>query len=213
MKNNLLILTGPQGSGNHLWAKIFSSHSSVNGWRMKDYWQGHHTEPFSHWWENPNCIEDTGHLYNFTSISFPYVRNRYDTFPKYVDFIKSAKKFYNVKLCLIGRDYNIIQEQQRRVRGGFTVHHFLYEIDKVLLFKDLHFISTELLYMYKRDYVDYLSRILDFPIDTNHMIEIVDTNKKYIKHDLEPQPLDDEVKKAIIDSGPRSNIPRQFRDD
>ena len=114
---------------------------------------------------------------------------------------------------MIGRDYNILQEQQRRVRGGLTVHHFLHEIDKVLLFKDLHFISTELLYMYKRDYVDYLSRILDFPIDTNHMIEIVDTNKKYIKHDLEPQPLDDEVKKAIIDSGPESNIPRQFRDD
>ena len=43
--------------------------------------------------------------------------------------------------------------------------------------------------------------------------KLIDTNRKYIKHDLEPQPLDDEVKKAIIDSGPRSNIPRQFRDD
>ena len=43
----LLIVTGPQGSGNHLFAKIFNMHPSVKGWQMMwQEWQGHHLEPF-----------------------------------------------------------------------------------------------------------------------------------------------------------------------
>ena len=79
MQNNLLILTGPQGSGNHLWSKVFSKHPFVNGWRMKQYWEGHHHEPFSAWWDDASLIEDTGHRYNFTSISCPYVYKTADS--------------------------------------------------------------------------------------------------------------------------------------
>ena len=72
--NKLLILTGPQGSGNHLWSKVFSSSDLVNGWKQDPTlkWEDHHHEPFSHWWDDPNKIEDTGKKYNFTSISCPY---------------------------------------------------------------------------------------------------------------------------------------------
>ena len=199
MKNNLLILTGPQGSGNHLWAKIFSSDLSVNGWRMKDYWQGHHTEPFNHWWHDVNLIRDTGHEYNFTSISCPYVNDKKNVIPNYHEFIKHAKRFYNVKVCVIGRDQNILNTQQIRVREGVTIHHFFEGLKSLLILDNLHFISTELLYLYKKDYLIYLSKLLDFPININSVIDIVDTNEKYIQS-VDAQPLDDEVKKAIADS-------------
>ena len=46
-KSNLLIVTGPQGSGNHLFAKLFNLHPDVYGLNMTRYWQGHDTEPFN----------------------------------------------------------------------------------------------------------------------------------------------------------------------
>ena len=56
-KPKLLILTGPQGSGNHLFAKIFSSHESVRGWDMEhDEWEGHHVERFSLYWRHPKIF-------------------------------------------------------------------------------------------------------------------------------------------------------------
>ena len=33
----ILIITGPQGSGNHLYSKIFAMHPLVNGWKMNDF--------------------------------------------------------------------------------------------------------------------------------------------------------------------------------
>jgi len=54
----LLILTGPQGAGNHLFSKIFAFHPMVNGWVMNDYWEGHHHEPFAKYWDNPELLKD-----------------------------------------------------------------------------------------------------------------------------------------------------------
>lgn len=44
----LLILTGPQGSGNHLMAKIFSTHPEVAGWTAlsEKYWVTSISVPF-----------------------------------------------------------------------------------------------------------------------------------------------------------------------
>ena len=44
----MLILTGPQGSGNHMWSKIFALHPSVYGWQelVEEFWIGHDREPF-----------------------------------------------------------------------------------------------------------------------------------------------------------------------
>ena len=77
MKNKLLILTGPQGSGNHLFAKLFSMSPAVEGWPMaKDEWQGHHKEPFADCWEDPSLIKDRPRVQNtsyLTSISLSLI--------------------------------------------------------------------------------------------------------------------------------------------
>jgi hypothetical protein len=43
----LLIITGPQGSGNHMWSKILALHPAVNGWSalLEEYWIPHDREP------------------------------------------------------------------------------------------------------------------------------------------------------------------------
>ena len=45
----LLIVTGPQGSGNHLFARLFSLHPNVMGWeKLHDkYWVPSDEEPLS----------------------------------------------------------------------------------------------------------------------------------------------------------------------
>ena len=46
----MLIITGPQGAGNHMWAKIFSLHPEVFGWNtlLDNYWESHRfSEPFA----------------------------------------------------------------------------------------------------------------------------------------------------------------------
>ena len=149
-KSKLLILTGPQGSGNHLWAKILSRHPFVYGWKMKKYWEGHHLEPFSHWWDDPSKIEDTQTKYNFTSISCPYFRDNKPCIPKYEEFISKASKIFDVKVVVIGRDQSILKAQQERVRGMHTTPLFENEIAKL---PNPYFISMELLYLYKQKYV------------------------------------------------------------
>ena len=195
MQNNLLILTGPQGSGNHLWSKVFSKHPFVNGWRMKQYWEGHHHEPFSAWWDDPSLIEDTGHLYNFTSISCPYFRDQKACIPSYYSFIQNARKIYNVKIAVISRDQNILKTQQERVRGGKTYDEFLKQLPNL---NPDFFLSTEALFLYKESYLTYLSKILNIPVWIEDH-ELFDTNTKYVSP-VPEQPLDLEVKKACDES-------------
>ena len=120
--SKLLIVTGPQGSGNHLWAKVFSMHPSVNGWPMlKDEREGHHDEPMNEYWQEPSKLSELeiGERNKYiTSISCPYFKNKQPQIPNYADFVKHAKqKFDEVKMCVIGRDRDIIEMQQTRVRG------------------------------------------------------------------------------------------------
>lgn len=197
MQKKLLILTGPQGSGNHLWSKIFSKHPDVNGWRMKTYWEGHHHEPFSEWWDDPSLVTETEYQFNVTSISCPYVRNKTQHIPKYAKFVKKAKQFYDVKLVAISRDQNILKTQQERVRGGHTAPIFLKELSSL---NPDFFLSTESLFLYQDKYLEYVSKELEFPILSEQNFQsLEDTNKKYI-HPVGHQPLDDEVKLACDDS-------------
>jgi len=195
MRNNLLILTGPQGSGNHLWSKIFSKHPFVNGWRMKQYWEGHHHEPFSAWWDDPSLIEDTGHRYNFTSISCPYFRDQKPCIPSYYSFIENARKIYDVKIAVIARDQNILKTQQERVRGSKTYDKFLKQLP--YLHPDF-FLSTETLFLYKEAYLTHLSNILNIPVWIEGH-DLFDTNTKYVSP-VPEQLLDLEVKKACDES-------------
>jgi len=185
-KPKLLILTGPQGSGNHLFAKIFSSHKSVYGWKMKhNEWKGHHEEPFSIHWKIPYLLKivEPKKKYYVTSISCPYFYKKKPTIPNYKEFIKYANMSFDVQICIIGRDKNILYEQQKRVRSKHTTPVALKNFESLLKYNP-YFISYELFHLYGLDYCKSISKLLKFPIDTKKVKELLkpkyNTNKKYI---------------------------------
>ena len=205
----LLIITGPQGPGNHLFAKIFSMHPRVEGWPMLiDEWQGHHEEPFAHYWDNPESLKDKVWTKPFamTSISCPYFRNREPQIPDYRKFITEAKKHMDVVVAIIGRDKNILEHQQTRVRDGHTTPTFM-ENYKVLfkLCDDIHFASQELFFLYGEEYLKVLEKELNFPVAWNHDTRIKDhlkkseSNKKYVTASDKGK-FDEEVKKGCEES-------------
>ena len=53
----LLIVTGPQGSGNHLFARLFSLHENVIGWEKlhEKYWVPSAQEPNQANNDNDSC--------------------------------------------------------------------------------------------------------------------------------------------------------------
>ena len=201
----LLILTGPQGSGNHLWSKIFALHPKVFGWSalLDTYWIGHHNEPFSLCWKNPDLLHafdwDKSD-YFITSISCPYIYDKKPNIPNYFEFFNIARLYCNTTFVIIGRDKNILEKQEERVRGEKTYDKLLQEI-KNIRYTDKMFVSTELLYLYKQEYLKTLNNF--FPVDyENPIIDIIleiDENKKYI-NSIPQQPLDLLVKKASDES-------------
>jgi hypothetical protein len=73
----MLILTGPQGAGNHLWSKVLSLHPKVYGWKtlLENYWEAHRfAEPFAQHWRDHTLLKSfdwSQSEYYFTSISLP----------------------------------------------------------------------------------------------------------------------------------------------
>ena len=197
----LLILTGPQGSGNHLWSKIFALHPKVFGWSalLDTYWIGHHEEPFSLCWKNPDLLHafdwDKSN-YFITSISCPHIYDKQPYIPNYFEFFNIARLYCETTFVIVGRDKNILEKQEERVRGEKTYDKLLQEI-KNIKYANKMFISTELLYLYKQEYLETLNDF--FPIDyQNPMIDKIleiDENAKYI-NSIPQQPLDLLVKKA-----------------
>jgi hypothetical protein len=202
----MLIITGPQGSGNHLFSKIFSLHSSVFGWReLHDtYWLGHHTEPFAKYWTNPSTLKDfdwSQSDYYVTSISSPFVQNRQAQTPNFKEFIKFARCHVSeIQVAVIGRDQNILKVQQERVRGSHTIPTALESYKHLFDIGIPYFLSQELLYLYKSDYLKRISLDLDWPILYNDKSVISmcneDANSKYVTA-VEEHWLDTEVAKAI----------------
>ena len=184
----LLILTGPQGSGNHLWSKIFAHHPDVYGWHalLHEYWVGHDQEPFARYWENPDLLKEfnwTPCDHYVTSISTPYMNNGERTVPNIVRFAATALGLgIQVKIGIIGRDRNILQYQETRVRGEPTFNTAIEQYQRLRTWAPV-FLSYELLHLYGRDYLQQLSRQLEFPIDLEHpgldTILADDTNSKY----------------------------------
>jgi hypothetical protein len=209
IKPKLLIITGPQGSGNHLFAKIFSMHPTVKGWvMMKDEWQGHHQEPFNKYWQEPALLKDFkwDNTHYVTSISCPYYKDKKPQLPKYQEFITEAKKYADVVTVIIGRDRNILELQQKRVRGLKTYNEALTEFEKLYaLCNDLHFISQELFFLYGSNYLKIVGKQIGFPIAYNHKTLLddylkEDSNSKYVK-DIDKGKFDEQAKKSsLIDS-------------
>jgi hypothetical protein len=203
-KPTLLIITGPQGSGNHLFSKVFSSHKDVVGWKAlyNELWIGHYREPFQSYWKNPVLLKEfdwTQSNYYMTSISCPYVDNdtKAFTIPHYKDFIKIANNYANIIIGIIGRDKNILKHQQHRVRRGeYTTPTALKEITKLKnLSNNIFYLSQELLFLYGKDYLSNLSKQMNFPIalEEQYIADLLKTeaNYKYIKAASEQGPFDE----------------------
>jgi len=199
-----LIVTGPQGSGNHLFSKIFALHNDVYGWDklLDTYWIAHKDEPFADHWNNPELLKSfdwTQSDYYVTSISCPYHDVDVPAIPAYQQFIDTLQELnIQVKVAVIGRDQNILKSQQQRVRNRVSFNEFLERLN-YLDTLDPVYLSQELLYLYKENYVANIARLLDFPVNIGdiRLAEILkqDTNSKYIK-DIEIQELDKYVRKV-----------------
>jgi hypothetical protein len=193
----ILIITGPQGSGNHLYSKIFAMHPLVNGWKMNEYWEGHHKEPFAKHWDNPKLLLEYkwDKDYYVTSISCPYFRDGKPQIPKYKEFIENAQKVFDVNIAIIGRDQNIIKYQQERVRKEHTTPQALEQFNLLWQYKP-YFLSMELFYLYGPEYLKRIGEDLDFPIVYNYTTN-KDSNKKYIQP-IDNQELDETVNRVSL---------------
>lgn len=185
---NLILLTGPQGSGNHLWSKIFALHPEVDGWKdlIYKYWIPSDKEPFAECWVNPTKAYDLlTHNNVVMNVSVPFVYNGVKQFPQIQAVVDIAKgKGYNVTVCIVCRDENINREQQKRVRHEETLDYAMKYFEH--LKADFAYLSTETLYLHRNNYLKWLSRVLNFPIAYDHSTikDILkdNQNKKYVKY-------------------------------
>jgi hypothetical protein len=175
MQKQLLILTGPQGSGNHLWSKIFALYPRVFAWRalLDDYWIGHDQEPFAEYWQHPERLADfdwSQSDYFVTSISCPYMLNGERTIPNFSKFISTVQGLgHQVKLAIIGRDRNVVGMQQTQLAGEPTLETAIMEYEK-LSGQLPHFLSYELLHLYRGDYLKMLNVHMKFPIECRESV-------------------------------------------
>lgn len=193
-------MTGPQGSGNHLFSKALGQNKNIFVWPslQEKYWEGHDLEPFAEYWKDPSKLNDfywKQSNYFITSISCPYFDDGVETIPQYNEFIDEAKKFADIQFLIIGRDRNIMKLQQERVRGKHTTPEFLSQIDSVIFNYKTIFASQEMLYLYELTYLQWLEKELGlYPLeitpDNIKLLDILsnDANEKYIsqtKSDLD----------------------------
>lgn len=202
----MLILTGPQGAGNHLWSKIFSLHPEVYGWKtlLDNYWEAHRfSEPFAQHWRDHSLLKSfdwTQNEYYFTSISCPLGIVGSNVNPVWNPDIEGfAKSVLNcgvdVEIAVIGRDQTILNHQQTRIRTQPTLSLFTEQLLRIL-----HpiFLSYELLYLYRQDYLKSLKLNIPIAWDDPRINEILsdDPNAKYI-HGVEHNPLDEGNRQGI----------------
>lgn len=203
----MLLLTGPQGAGNHLWSKIFSLHPKVYGWQtlLENYWEAHRfSEPFAPYWRDHELLKTfdwTQSEYYFTSISCPLGIVGSDVNPIWNPDVEGfAQAVLNcgvdVGIAVIGRDQNILEYQQTRIRTQSTLPMFMKQLSKIW---HPTFLSYELLYLYRQEYLKSLDLGIPVAWDDVRINEILadDANSKYI-HNVDYNPLDDGNKFGTI---------------
>ena len=202
----MLILTGPQGAGNHLWSKIFSLHLEVYGWKtlLENYWEAHRfAEPFAQHWRDHTLLKSfdwSQSEYYFTSISLPLGIIGHDVNPIWMPDIQGFAATVlgcgvEVEIAVVGRDQTILTNQQTRIRTQPTLPMFLEQLPKIW---NPTFLSYELLYLYKQDYLKSLR--LNIPVAWNdpsiNTILENDSNLKYIHY----------VDEYVLDNGNKQGI-------
>lgn len=190
----LLIITGPQGSGNHLFSRLLSLHPEVQGWdeMLENYWVPSDQEPFAEYWIDPDKLQEShfdSKEYHLANVSCPFFFNGKRYVPKIVEVAERARSFgILVEIAIIVRDQNINQLQQLRVRKEHTtpIAQDYYYNELLQSGYPVHFLDHEAFFLHKQHYLKWASQILKFPIDYNNP-EImnfitVDANHKYVKY-------------------------------
>jgi hypothetical protein len=202
----MLILTGPQGAGNHLWSKVLSLHPQVYGWKtlLENYWEAHRfAEPFAQHWRDHSLLKSfdwSQSEYYFTSISLPLGIIGHDVNPIWMPDVQGFAATVlgcgvEVEIAVVGRDQTILNNQQTRIRTQSTLPLFVEQLPKLW---DPTFLSYELLYLYKQDYLKSLK--LNIPVAWNDpsiaTILENDSNLKYIHY----------VDEYVLDQGNKQGI-------
>jgi len=168
-------------------------HKDVYGWDqlLREYWVNHDAAPFKDIWREPEKIDSYFWKEpNYVlSVSGPYVENidgvRHTVYPNYKEVLKRLSEKGNLMVGIIGRDQNITAQNQVRKRGVESYHNFLNKIDDLLEYKHT-FLSVELLYMFRHQYVKSLNKVLNIPVDyvnvKLHYLLNKDTNAKYVHY-------------------------------
>ena len=196
MPKKLLITTGPQGSGNHLFARAFSLHPDVKGWDslVKNYWVPSDEEPFARYWVYPDELKFPEGDFFCANVSVPFFYDGVRQTPKICEVARKAISLGVMPIiAVIVRDRNINELQQRRVGGEVTMDIALD------YYKDLavHFIDHEAFFLYKEKYLEYLGRMLEFPVTKEGIDNFitVDANHKYV-YPCKEHWLDKEIRKG-----------------
>ena len=164
----LLIITGPQGSGNHLFSRVFSTHPQVGGWKqlLDEYWVPSDLEPFAEYWVYPEHMTAEafeGYDYWLANVSCPFFYDGTRYVPKILEVAKRAHELgIDVQIAIITRDKNINAEQQLRVRKEITTPIAQDYYYNVLLNSNfpIHFLSNEALFLHREHYLRYIAKIL-----------------------------------------------------
>ena len=192
---NILVISGPQGTGNHVFSKVLSMHITVHGWDqlLREYWINHDNAPFKDIWNTPENIDNydwTEHENYVLSVSGPYVDKnkdgvRHTKYPDYREVLRRLNEKGNLQVGIIGRDQNITAQNQLRKRGVESLHNYLNKIEDIMEYRHT-FLSVELLYMFRHQYVKSLDSVLDIPVDyTNERLHYIlnkDPNAKYVHY-------------------------------
>jgi hypothetical protein len=201
---HLLIITGPQGSGNHLFSRVLSQHADVQGWdaMLTNYWVPSDQEPFAEYWVDPNKLQESqfdGRDYHVANVSCPFFFDGERKIPDIVGVAQRAQSFgVLVQIAIIVRDQNINQVQQLRVRKQHTTPIAQkYYYDTLIPSKfPVHFLDHEAFFLHKEHYMRWVSKITQFPVetDTDKLMAFIseDANHKYVKY-LDEHWLDEYV--------------------
>lgn len=189
----LLIVTGPQGSGNHLFSRLLSLHPDVEGWEelLDQYWVPSDQEPFAEYWVHPDRLTPSkfkNSNYFLANVSCPFFFNGVRYVPKIIEVAERASSFgINVEIAIVVRDQNINRLQQERVRKEHTTPLAQeYYYTTLLPSKyPVHFLDHEAFFLHKQHYLRWIAKVLDFPIDTENpeILKFIDrdANHKYVQ--------------------------------
>jgi hypothetical protein len=190
----LVIITGPQGSGNHFFSRVFSTHPKVGGWKslLEKYWVPSDEEYFAKYWVNPEELSEKdfeGYDYWLANVSCPFFYNGVRYIPKIKEFAEKSQSLgVDVQICIIVRDQNINSEQQKRVRKEVTlpIATEYYQNNIIENEFKVHFLDNEAFFLYRQYYLKWVSHLLDFPIDYDNpdIFKFIkeNPNKKYVNY-------------------------------